>query len=141
MILYVDTSALVPLLVSEPRSHVCGELWDRADRVITARLTYVEAAASLAMAERIGRITAEQSAASRNALDELWAALDVIELDHRLMVSAADVAASQGLRGYDAVHCAAATELGGDDVVAAAGDTRLLAAWADEGITVVDINA
>jgi len=49
LILYVDTSALVPLLISEAGSQVCGGLWDRADRVITARLTYVEAAAALAI--------------------------------------------------------------------------------------------
>lgn len=141
MILYVDTSALVPLLISEPSSDVCGELWDRADRLTTARLAYVEAAAALAMARRLNRLTATQFAASRELLDELWGIVDVVELDARLMLSAAASAASQRLRGYDAVHCAAAAELSGEGVVAAAGDKQLLAAWSDEGLTVIDINA
>jgi len=141
LILYVDTSALLPLLISEPTSHVCGELWDKADRVTTARLTYVETAAALAMAERLGRMTTKQLAAGRKALDQLWIAVDVIELDPHLMVSAADLAAAQGLRGYDAVHCAAAAQLDGDDVVAASGDKQLLAAWIDEGISAIDTNA
>jgi 2-hydroxychromene-2-carboxylate isomerase len=57
------------------------------------------------------------------------------------MLSAADVAARQGLRGYDAVHCAAAAGLRGEDVVAAAGDQQLLAAWSAEGLAVIDTNA
>lgn len=57
MILYVDTSALVPLLVDEPSTTVCGELWDGADSVTCVRLGYIEAVAALAMAERMGRVT------------------------------------------------------------------------------------
>lgn len=141
MILYLDTSALVPLLIAEQTSDVCGQLWDRADRVTTARLTYVEVAAALAAAERLGRLTAPQYVASREMLNELWGAVDVVELDARLMLSAADVAARRGLRGYDAVHCAAASGLRGESLVAAAGDTQLLAAWSAEGLAVIDINA
>ena len=57
MILYLDTSAFVPLLIAEPTSQTCGALWDAADRLATTRLTQVEAAAALAMAERLGRST------------------------------------------------------------------------------------
>ena len=71
---------------------------------------------------RLGRLTAPQYVASREMLNELWGAVDVVELDADLMLSAADVAARRGLRGYDAVHCAAAAGLRGEDVVAAAGD-------------------
>ncbi len=141
MILYLDTSALVPLLIAEQTSDICGQLWDRADRLTTARLAYVEAAAALAAAERLGRLTAAQDAASREILNELWGVVDVVELDASLMLSAADIAARRGLRGYDAVHCAAAAGLCSESVVAAAGDTQLLAAWSAEGLAVVDINA
>jgi predicted nucleic acid-binding protein len=104
-------------------------------------LAYVEAAAALAAAERLGRMTAAQYAASREILNELWGVVDVVELDASLMFCAADIAAIRGLRGYDAVHCAAAAGLAGESVVAAAGDTQLLAAWSAEGLAVVDINA
>lgn len=139
MILYLDTSALVPLLVSEPASEFCVELWDRADRVATVRLAYVEASAALAMACRLDRITTRQLSAAGRKLDDLWRAFDVIELEERLMVDAAREARSHALRAYDAVHCAAATELNEDDLVAAAGDQVLLGAWRANNVSVVDV--
>ncbi len=45
-----------------------------------------------------------------------------------------------GLRGYDAVHCAAALWVAGPDLVAATGDPELLSAWRDDGLSVVDTN-
>ncbi|MDX6235284.1 MAG: uncharacterized protein QOG10_99 [Kribbellaceae bacterium] len=43
------------------------------------------------------------------------------------------------LRGYDAVHCAAAEQVE-EDLVVAAGDQRLLAACAQLGISTADVN-
>lgn len=108
MILYLDTSALVPLLVVEVSTGVCGELWDAADRVVTVRLAHVEAAAALAMAQRLGRVDAEQHDAAIMRLSELWPELDVVEIDETLMRAASDAARAHGLRGCDAVHHAAA---------------------------------
>lgn len=141
MIVYLDTSALVPLLVAEPTSDLCGVLWDRTDRLVSTRLTHVEAAAALAMAERLGRITSAEHQAARELLGSLWQQLDVVELDERLMLAAAQVARTHDLRGYDAVHCAAAVTLRDESTVGAAGDQRLLGAWRAEGLAVVDTGA
>lgn len=141
MILYVDTSALVPLLVEEPTSAQCGELWDAADRVASTRLAYVEAVAALGQAARMGRLTVGEVHDARAVLDELWSAVDVIEVDQTLMSSAADLAIAHGLRGYDATHCAAAIAVSDAELVAASGDTRLLAAWAAEGVASCRISA
>ncbi|MGL5809043.1 MAG: type II toxin-antitoxin system VapC family toxin [Nocardioides sp.] len=138
MIVYVDTSALVPLLIEESTTEACGELWDGADRVVVTRLAYVEAAAALAMAARIGRILKEEAEQGRSILDDLWPAVDVIELDHALMIEAARLAGTYGLRGYDATHCAAARAASDSGFVAASGDTRLLTAWQAEGVNVFD---
>lgn len=138
MILYLDTSAFVPLLIDEPTSATCGVLWDRADRVVTTRLTHVEAAAALAMAERLGRITSAEHGAARESLGSLWQQVDVVELDERVMLEAARVARKQELRGYDAVHCAAAVTVDDESMVGAAADRRLLEAWRAEGIASVD---
>ena len=140
MILYLDTSALVPLLVEEPSSRICGELWDAADSVTSVRLTYIEAAAALAMAERMGRISAEDEAAGRAILDELWTSVDVVEVDHDLLTAAARVARTHALRGYDATHCAAGIAIDDPEVVAASRDGRLLAAWRAAGLAVHDTN-
>ena len=141
MILYLDTSALVPLLVDEPTSPACGELWDSADSVVGTRLTYIEAVLTLAMAERMGRITAEDVSGGRSVLDELWPAVEVVEIDRDLMSDAARLALAHGLRGYDATHCAAAVSANDPEFVAASGDARLLGAWQVEGVAVRDTNA
>ena len=140
MIVYVDTSALVPLLIEEPTSPACGELWDGADRVTVTRLVYIEAVAALALAERMGRISEYQARDGRAILDDLWPVTDVIELDEVLMFEAARLAIAHGLRGYDATHCAAASAANDAELVAASGDTRLLTAWRAEGVTVRDTN-
>lgn len=57
------------------------------------------------------------------------------------MSTAADLAVTHGLRGYDAAHCAAALAVDDAELVAAAGDGTLLSAWRAEGVTVCDTNA
>ncbi|PSL02104.1 hypothetical protein CLV30_11159 [Haloactinopolyspora alba] len=140
MILYVDTSALVPLLIKEPTSEACGELWDGADSVTVTRLAYIETVAALAMAERLGRVTEEQARGGQSILDDFWPVVNVIELDELLMSEAARLAVAHGLRGYDATHCAAAVAANDAELVAASGDVRLLSAWQAEGVAVRDTN-
>ena len=50
------------------------------------------------------------------------------------MRRAADLAAMHGLRGYDAVHLAAALGVASPDLVVVAGDGVLLAAATIEGL-------
>lgn len=138
MIGYLDTSALVPLLVREPTSAACRRFWEDADAVVTCRIAYVETAAALAQAERTGRLDRGQHLAARALLDGVWAELDVVEVDHVLAVDAAGAAHRHELRGYDAVHWAAAARLSDPDLVAAAGDRRLLAAWRAGGAATYD---
>lgn len=140
MIGYLDTSAFVPLLVAEPSSPACRRFWDSADAVVTCRLLYVEAAAALAQAERMARLDHSQHRRARDLLDGLWAEFDVVEVDEPLVQAAADAAHVLGLRGYDAVHFAAAEQLDDPDLVAGAGDKRLLTAWHERGMSTYDTN-
>ncbi|MGQ0573924.1 MAG: type II toxin-antitoxin system VapC family toxin [Pseudonocardia sp.] len=140
MIGYVDTSAFVPLLVDEPGTAACVEFWRTADAVVTTRLMYVEAAAALAQAVRAGRLGRGARRRALVKLDELWAEFDVIEVDEPLVRRAATLAEICGLRGYDAVHCAAAEQVGDADLVAATGDRRLVAAWQSLGVATFDPN-
>ena len=138
MIGYFDTSAFVPLLVVEPSTPLCRRFWDDADAVVSSRLLYVEAAAALAQAVRIGRIADEEGRSAVTLLDELWDEFEVVEVDELLVGQAAALARCYALRGYDAVHCASAQQLDDDDVVVAAGDRRLLTAWATLGMSTLD---
>ncbi|MCO1654483.1 type II toxin-antitoxin system VapC family toxin [Pseudonocardia humida] len=141
MIGYLDTSALVPLLVAEPTSAACRRFWDDSDAVVSVRLAHVEAAAALAQAKRMDRLDGAAHGRALHQLDRLWAEMDVIEVDEPLTATAADMADLLALRRYDAVHCAAAAHLADDDLVAAAGDQRLLAAWSKAGVATYDTAA
>ena len=89
----------------------------------------------------MARLDKNQHERARHLLDALWAEVEVIELDELLAVTAAEAAHALGLRGYDAVHCAAAEQLADDDLVAASGDRRLLKAWSERGLSTYDTNA
>jgi predicted nucleic acid-binding protein len=135
---YLDTSALVPMLIGESTSAACGEFWNTADAVTSSRLVYVESAAALARAERNGRFMGDEHRRTVDQLRRLTVELELIEVDERLVRTAADLAHRFALRGYDAVHCAAAAQLDAPDLVAASGDQKLLAAWRVLGVATFD---
>jgi predicted nucleic acid-binding protein len=137
---YLDTSAVVPLIIEEPSSPACRRFWDDADAVVSCRLLYVEAAAALAQASRIKRISRSQHTRALGRLHDLWAEIDVVEIDQTLVEAAADSAHRLALRGYDAVHCASAQQLIAPDLVAATGDRKLLDAWHALGVATYDVN-
>lgn len=138
MILYVDTSVVVPMLFDEPTSGRCRSLWESAGTRVSVRMTYVEAAAASASAYRAGRISTGDLESARLLLDELWADMIVVECDEDLMQEAAACAHRFGLRGYDAIQCAAGICVSGIDMIAASGDRQLLAGWSGAGLAVAD---
>ena len=139
MIAYFDTSAVIHLLIEEPGSAVARRLWDEAGRVVAVRLVYPEARAALAQAERTGRVAAGQLRAAVAGLDDLFGKMHVIELDAGLAQAAGDLAEDQRLRGFDAVHLAAAQRVADADLVVVAGDRALLRAAADMALAVATI--
>ena len=141
MIGYLDTSVLVPLLVAEPSSNACRRFWNDSDEVVSSRLLYIEAAAALAQAQRMGRLTDVDHRTCLRVLERLWAEVEIAEIDQDLVVRAAELARRFALRGYDAMHCAAAVQLDDPNLVAASGDQQLLRAWGELGIATFDSNS
>jgi predicted nucleic acid-binding protein len=141
LIVYLDTSALVPLVIDEPSSEACRRLWDDADDVVSSRLGYVEAAAALAQARRLDRLTPRQHGFALRAVDDLWSQIQIAEVDQTVVKRAAELAQRFALRGYDAMHAASAETVNGETLVAGAGDRQLLEAWQGLGINTYDINA
>jgi predicted nucleic acid-binding protein len=139
VIAYFDTSAVMPLLIAEPGSERAAALWDGADRVVSVRLVYPEARAALAQAERLGRLTARQLRDTVTEFDALFEQIDVVEVDDVLARRAGELAEVRQLRGYDAVHLAAADRVRDPSVVMIAGDGALLAAAAAEGMAVAEL--
>ena len=140
MIGYFDTSAFVPLLVAESGSAFCRRLWDYCDAVVTSRLLYVETSAALAQALRLDRIVRRDHRAALRLLGQMWTEFDVVEVDSVVVDRAAELAYSEALGGYDAVHCASAEQVDDDDLVIASGDRDLLAACARLGMSTADAN-
>ncbi len=126
MITYVDTSTLLKLLVDEDGSDRAGTIWTSADTVASVALITVEARAALAAARRAGRLTAQQHADARAELGALLAELHIVEPTEHVIAAAADLAETEQLRGYDAVHLAAALLV--EATVLTSADTDLCAA-------------
>ncbi|GAA0574428.1 type II toxin-antitoxin system VapC family toxin [Kribbella sandramycini] len=140
MICYFDTSAFVPLLIPEPSSPVCRQLWDDADDVLTTQLTFIETAGALAQAARRGRISKARETEALEELDAYWRELNTIDITNALVRRAAGLTSLEVLRGYDAVHCASAESVRERDLIFASGDKQLLKASANIGLHVADVN-
>ncbi|MGH9294201.1 MAG: type II toxin-antitoxin system VapC family toxin [Acidimicrobiales bacterium] len=141
MIVYFDTSALVPLLIDEPTSTTAARLWDEADRVASSRLLYAEARAALARALRLERLDTAEHQQAVFDLDGLVGDLDLVEVTGDLVRRAGALADTAALRGYDAVHLAPAELLNDTDLVLAAGDRQLRDAARGLHITVAELEA
>ena len=125
--LYLDSSALAKRYVAEPGSEDVVTLMAEAAAVATSLVTRAEVAAALASAVRSGRVDEEDARrAHRKFLGE-WPDFGRVPVTDEL-IERADVSAwDHGLRGYDAVHLAAA--LACADMIAALGADVVLATF------------
>jgi len=133
---YFDTSAVIPLLIGEPSSATCTRVWNEAARSISIRLLYPEARAALASAERMGRITKRQHESAVAELEAIVTEIDHVEITAELARHAGDLARAHQLRGYDAVHLAAAMAALDAELVLVTGDNDLAGAARSLGLPV-----
>ena len=134
---YLDTSALVKLLINKDASDIADDLFDTTGDLHTCRIAYPEARAAIAAASRASRLDDAERDRARRALDTfVWPELLVIEVTPGLAAKAGDLAEAWSLRGFDAVHLAAAIEVTGDDLVLATWDRRLSRAARSVGLRV-----
>jgi predicted nucleic acid-binding protein len=140
MIGYFDTSAVVPLVVCEPSSERCAQLWQVCDTRVSSTLIIAEAHAALAQALRMKRLDVAQHRQAASLLDQRLAELDLALPSRAIAESAAKLALEHHLRGYDAIHAATALALKAPDLVAVANDRALLQALGALGIDTVDLN-
>jgi predicted nucleic acid-binding protein len=136
VITYVDTSTLLKLLIEEPGSARAAVIWDSADVVAAARVVHVEARAALAAADRARRLSPAQSRRTKVELAGLWQQFTIVDMTEGLADAAGDLAEQEGLRGYDAIHLAAALEIGADLLTSA--DSDLCAAAGRRGLHVAN---
>ena len=139
MIHYLDTSALVKRYVREPGTAAIRALFRGGKSLATARIAEVELAASLARLHRMGNLTEAARDRIFARLEKDLAALTIVEVRPALVRRVPSLVKIHPLRGYDAVHLAAALVL--RDQGAAmdfwAADSTLLTAARAEGLRTV----
>lgn len=105
---YLDTSALVKRYVDEAGSREVAEVLQQAEYQATSIVVEAELPAALSRAVRIGAIARRGGdlavkAWAHDREDLVW-----IQLTQPMLRHAGTLAWQEGLRGYDAVHLAAA---------------------------------
>jgi uncharacterized protein len=127
VITYVDTSVLLKLLLDDEAGAEAAErLWLESEFVVCAEIGYAEARAALASARRNARLDGRALSIAKGEFETLWAQVDVVPVTTEVVLAAGDLAEVEGLRGYDAVHLAAA--IAANVAVFATADDGLLAA-------------
>jgi len=136
LITYVDTSTLIKLIVEEEGSDRAELIWQTADSVASVSLVVVEARAALAAAARGKRLSSKQLGVAQEELAEFVADLHLVEVTAELIASAAQLAESESLRGYDAVHLAAALFV--EAAILTSADSDLCATAGRQGMHVAN---
>lgn len=138
MILYLDTSSLVKLYVEEAHSESVRQWVTESELVATCRVAYPETLSALTRRCRNGDLSRRDFDLLVQCFTDEWgsyAALDFDELEAGRLLTV------HGLRGFDAVHLAAAKALRNPDYPVSptfsSFDALLNMAAAAEGFTVL----
>ena len=137
MILYLDASALVKRYVAEPGSPEVSAAISQAEVTGTALISRAEVAAALAKAVRVNALTQEEALACLQVFRNEWPDLVRVQVTEMVVARADALAWDHGLRGYDAVHLAAASawqDAIGGRVVLATFDRHLWTAAESMGL-------
>ena len=135
MILYLDTSSLVKIYLEESGSDLVREWVDDAEAIATSRVAYPEALSAFARRKDQGDLDARVFDLLQETLQSDWPSFVLLPLRER---RAGALAVKHLLRGFDAVHLAAAFDLqdalGSEGVIFSSFDRRLLKAAHNEGL-------
>jgi len=137
VIVYLDASALVKRYVAEGGSAEVGELIARTDVAGTAAISRAEVAAALAKAARVGTLPRVDAEAALQVFRAEWPQLVRLQLTEVILAYADTLAWTHDLRGYDAMHLAAASfwqDALGERLTLATFDRQLWDAGASVGL-------
>jgi predicted nucleic acid-binding protein len=140
VILYLDTSALIKLYIDEPGREEVKKAVRGAPVVATHVVAYAEMRAALGRLNREGRLRDWPLERVKAAFEDDWKALALVAAEEPILRRAGDLAEGLGLRGFDAVHLAAAESLaihGRIGVLFACFDGRLARAAATLGFALL----
>lgn len=104
MILYLDTSSLVKIYVTEAHSAIVRGWSEEAEIIATCRVAYPEAVSAFTRRYRSRDLTKRDYDRIMKSLAIEWPHYAVIDFDE---IMAGRLAETYGLRGFDAVHLSA----------------------------------
>ncbi len=132
MTLYLDTSSLVKLYVTESGSDIVRQLVSDANVVATSVVAYAETRAALARLRREGVVIASKLTSAKREFEQQWPAYLTLEATGSLCRTAGELAEKYHLRGFDSIHLASYAEVvrraGARDTRFSSFDDRLNAA-------------
>jgi predicted nucleic acid-binding protein len=110
-VIYADASVIVKRYREETGSARVREAWSAAGRVFTSWVSYAEVHAALARKYRERGLTPTELRTSSEAFEGEWRAYDQIAVDAATLVAVRRLVRRHTLRGFDAIHLAAAVWL------------------------------
>ncbi len=138
MILYLDTSSLVKLYVTEPHADRVRRWAEEAEIIATCRVAYPEMISALNRRFRTGDLAKGDYDRLMKMFAGDWPHFAAIDFD---VIEAGRLAEAYGLRGFDAVHLSACKLLrssqGAPSVAFSSFDQKLNDAAAAENLTVL----
>jgi uncharacterized protein len=109
--LYLETSSLVKLYVTEAGSEDVRRLVGEANVVATSAVAYAETRAALARLRRERALTTSQLTSVKREFEEQWPAYLALDATNALCRTAGEFAEKYGLRGFDSIHLASFAEV------------------------------
>jgi predicted nucleic acid-binding protein len=140
-VIYADSSVIVKRYYEEPGTQHVRKSWGRIDRVFTSKVSYAEVHAALARKRREGGIAPAAFRAAAEAFEGEWPSYDHVLVDAATLVEVRRLVRRHPLRGFDAIHLAAATWLKrelGSPLEFWVADERLEAAAKKERLSIVN---
>ncbi|MBT1074874.1 type II toxin-antitoxin system VapC family toxin [Geobacter grbiciae] len=138
MILYLDTSSLVKLYVEEACSDTVRQWVERAEAVATCRVAYPELLSALTRRHNRGDLPREDYEVVAECFAGEWEHFVALDFDE---IEAGHFVRKYGLRGFDAVHLAAAklllNDCGAIEVAFSSFDNKLNGAAEAEGFALL----
>lgn len=129
MTLYLDTSALVKVYISEEYSELVRKIYKEADIIAISSIGYVEFNSAIAQLLRESYLNDFQFKGIISDFNSSWNSYQIIQPNNAVLIRAASLVYKSELRAFDSIHLSSAEYLAfntNDNVIFGCFDKRLI---------------